>query len=315
MDTSTQSKPSRRPRFRRAKEPPPFRLTPDDVAMIRELARHRFLQSNHIAALAGRSPDRVNDRLMRLFHAGYVDRPRAQLDYYATKGSSPMVYALADRGARLLAEHGGTAIANVEWTRKNRSAGRPFIEHQLQIIDFHVALRLATKTRSDVRLIDPDAIAAEMREPPGARNPFSMKVRLSHEGRAHDIAVIPDFVFGLRFADGSRRCFMVEIDRGTMPVVRSDFAQTSYDRKMRAYLAAHAGKHHERRFGWKTFRVLTVTTDERRMRSMSEALRRIHLPNSLGPSLFLFATRAELRAADPLAHPWLDGAGRPTRLI
>ena len=46
-----------------------------------------------------------------------------------------------------------------------------------------------------------------------------------------------------------------------MPIARSDFLQTSFERKMRAYLTAHAGKQHEKHFGWKTFRVLTVTTD------------------------------------------------------
>src|SRR5204862_5363678 len=92
----------RRPRFRRASEPPAFRVTDDDVEIIRNLAHHRFLRSTHIAALTSRSLDRVNDRLSRLFHAGYIDRPRAQLDYYTTKGSEPFVYALADRGARLL---------------------------------------------------------------------------------------------------------------------------------------------------------------------------------------------------------------------
>ena len=71
-----------RPRFRRASEPPAFRLTDDDVDIVRQLARHRFLRSTHIAALVGRSLDRTNDRLHRLFHAGYIDRPRAQLDYY-----------------------------------------------------------------------------------------------------------------------------------------------------------------------------------------------------------------------------------------
>jgi len=76
--------------------------------------------------------------------------------------------------------------------------------------------------------------------------------------------------------------FMVEIDRGTMPVVRSNFEQTSFERKMRAYLTAHAAKQHEQRFGWKTFRVLTVTTDEYRMQSMIDALRRIHVPHSPG---------------------------------
>ena len=108
---------------------------------------------------------------------------------------------------------------------------------------------------------------------------------------------------------------MVEIDRGTMPVQRSDPEQTSFEGKMHVYLAAHAGKQHERQFGWKNFRVLTVTTDERRMRSMIEALRQIRVPRSVGASLFWFSTFDDLRASDPLAHDWQDGTGRSARLI
>src|SRR5881397_188053 len=129
----------RNPRFHRASEPPRFRLTDGDLEIIRLLARHRFLRSTHIAALVGRSLDRTNDRLSRLFHAGYIDRPRAQLDYYPTTGSAPMVYALADRGARLLGER-GAAIGNAECSRKNREAGRPFVEHQLETVDFQVSI-------------------------------------------------------------------------------------------------------------------------------------------------------------------------------
>src|ERR1700716_3861285 len=108
MQTQSLSAPTRRPRFRRASEPPAFRLTDDDVEIVRQLARHRFLRSTHIAALVGRSLDRTNDRLSRLFHAGYIDRPRAQLDYYPTAGSAPIAYALADRGAHLLRERDRT---------------------------------------------------------------------------------------------------------------------------------------------------------------------------------------------------------------
>jgi hypothetical protein len=114
----------------------------------------------HIAALVGRSLDRTNDRLSRLFHAGYVDRPRAQLDYYPTAGSAPMAYALADRGARLLIERDGIDFANVEWSRKNRQAGRPFIEHQLEVMDFYVSLQRAASRPKDVRLIHPDELVA-----------------------------------------------------------------------------------------------------------------------------------------------------------
>ena len=48
--------------------------------------------------------------------------------------------------------------------------------------------------------------------------------------------------------------------------VRSDIRQTSFERKMRAYLTAQAAKLHEQQFGWKAFRVLTITTDQLRFR-------------------------------------------------
>ena len=274
MDASTVSTPVRRPRFRRASEPPAFRLTDDDIDIVRQLARYRFLRSTHIAALIGRSLDRTNDRLSRLFHAGYLDRPRAQLDYYPTAGSAPIAYALADRGARLLIERYGVDFANVEWSRKNREAGRPFIEHQLETIDFYVSPPMGRGRTAETcdSFTHDEIIAAFPEQQRNARNPLALRVRLAHDGVTHDVGVVPDLVFGLRFPDGSRRCFMVEIDRGTMPISRADISQTSFERKMRAYLTAHAAKQHERQFGWKTFRVLTVTTDQNRMRSMMEAL-------------------------------------------
>lgn len=302
---------TRRPRFRRAAEPPAFRLTDDDVTMIRLLARHRFLRSTHIAALVGRSIDRTNDRLSKLFHAGYVDRPRAQLDHYPSSGSAPMIYALAGRGARLIAGR-----AEGEWERKNENVGRPFIEHQLEVMDFYVSLQLAVRNRPDPRLILPEELAASFPVlVSGRKNPFALRVQLSQDGIAHDIGLVPDLAFGLRFPDGSRRCFMVEIDRGTMPVTRGDIRQTSVERKMCSYLTAHAARQHERHFGWKTFRVLTVTTDNARMQSMKEALRRLHVPHSPGAPLFFFATRPDLSGADLLQDDWQDGSGRKVRLV
>jgi hypothetical protein len=316
MDTQTLAVVSRRPRFRRAPEPPAFRLTDDDVVIVRQLARYRFLRSTHIAALVGRSIDRTNDRLSRLFHAGYVDRPHAQLDYYPTAGSAPMVYALADRGARLLVDRYGIDLANVEWSRKNRKAGRPFIEHQLEIVDFQVDLDRATREREDIRLIHAEEIVAAMPDQLRIRrNPFGLRVKLTHKGTAREVGVVADFVFGLKRRDGSNYSYMVEIDRGTMPIVRSSIEQTSFEKKMRAYLTAHAARQHEQRFGWKTFRVLTITTDKYRMQSMIDALRRIHVASSPGASLFLFTTRDALRGTSLLSHSWIDGSGREARLM
>jgi hypothetical protein len=75
--------------------------------------------------------------------------------------------------------------------------------------------------------------------------------------------------------------------------------------------------HHsiERHFGWKAFRVLTVTTDQHRMQSMIDALRQLHIPHSPGPGLFFFAARETLRASELLVQGWCDGNGRDVRLI
>ena len=287
------------------------------MEIVRQVAQHRLIRSAHIASLVGRSLDRTNDRLHLLFHAGYVDRPRAQLDRFPTSGTAPMVYALADRGARLLCEREGLCCGTGERSRKNREAGRPFIEHQIEIVNFQVALQRAVVQRSDVRLISAEEMnsAASRRPMQASRAPFALRAKLAHRGVVREISVVPDIVFGLQLANGSRRNFMVEIDRGTMPISRSRFDQTSFEKKMRAYLTAHAAKQHDRQFGWKNFRVLTVTTDQERMQSMKEALRGLRVPHGPGASLFLFATFDDLRASDPLAHAWQDGDGHLSRLI
>src|SRR5262249_45324112 len=129
-----------------------------------------------------------------------------------------------------------------------------------------------------------------------------------------EIQLIPDFVLGLRFRDGSNRCFMVEIDRVTMPISRSDFRQTSVERRRRAYLTAHANTQHKQQFGWKTFRVLMVTTDNRRLRSLMEAVKTFHIPNGIGASLFFFSAASELATSDPLSVSWRDGNNTEVRL-
>jgi protein involved in plasmid replication-relaxation len=290
-------------------------MTDGDIEIVRQLARHRFLRSTHIAALVNRSVDRTNDRLERLYHAGYVDRPRGQLDYFWKSGSTPLVYALADHGARLLVERDGASFANLEWSRKNREAGKPFIEHQIEIADFQVALHQAVRERSDVQLLHPnDILAAAPTATREARNPFLLRAKLSHQGWTREIGVVPDLVFGLRFNDGSRRCFMVEIDRGTMPITRSDINQTSFERKMRVYLAAHATGQHQRQFGWKAFRVLAVLPDRSRLETMIETARSLCVLRNAGSALFLFATADKLRGSDPIAHHWEGPAGPPVQL-
>ena len=202
-----------------------------------------------------------------------------------------------------------------EWSRKNHEAGRPFIEHQIEIVDFEVGVQRAVRTSSDITLITADDMIATAPRQLPVTNPFSLDAKLSDHGVVRETAIIPDIVFGLKLADGSRRNFMVEIDRGTMPVRRSDPEQTSIERKMRVYLTAHAAKLHKEQFGWANFRMLIVTTDQHRIGSMIEALHRLRVSRGIGPALFLFTTFDTLRTADPLACDWLDGNRQTVTLI
>ncbi|WP_375414464.1 hypothetical protein [uncultured Bradyrhizobium sp.] len=101
-----------------------------------------------------------------------------------------------------------------------------------------------------------------------------------------------------------------------MPITRSNIRETSFSLKMREYLAAHASGQHEQRYGWKNFRVLTITTDRKRAQSMADALDKLPFP-LLGPaaSLFFFATHNEIYSHDPLGKIWYDGNGRESELI
>jgi hypothetical protein len=226
-----------------------------------------------------------------------------------------MVYALADRGARLLAES-SLGLGHLTISRNNERAGRPFIEHQLEIVDFYVALELAVHRHRDVQLIHAEELISCCPEATRLKpNPFALRAAIANEGKTQEIGIVPDLVFGIRFPDGSCRCFMVEIDRGTMPITRSDISQTSFERKMRGYLTAYAAKQHEEQFGWKAFRVLTVTTDPNRLGSIVNALPSVTVPQSPGPAHFWFALRDELDRSDPIAHLWQDGASRSHRLV
>jgi hypothetical protein len=289
MQIMTAPAPIRRRRFERAPEPPAFQLTSRDEDIIRAVARNRFLTSRQIQTLFAASTQNIIRRLNGLFHAGYLDRPRAQLDYYTTAGSAPMVYALADKGARLINRRDGATLPEDEWKRKIRAAGRPFIEHTLAIAELHTALVAACQTRPDVELVDAKALIAAFPKPPASHDrAFAWHTTIRRNDMTHKVPVKPDYAFALRSTAIGRRCYLAECDRGTMPIERADFNQTSIARKLIAYIHGHAGRMHETNFGWKAFRVLFITNTEERARNMRLALADITKAHNVR-HLFYFA--------------------------
>ena len=291
--TNADDRRHRRPRFERT-TPPAFQLTERDVAIIRAVARHRLLRSIHVSIILGAPHKKVCDRLTRLYHAGYLDRPRAQIAYYvAGGGSTPMAYALSARGARLLLERGDATPIHVVAA----DSKQPYLLHALAVADFRIRLRAALLARPDIRLIDDEALPASPATP----------VHVAVAGDAV-VATVPDYVFALHRADGAVRNYAVEIDRGTMPITRASLTQSSVMRKVVAYAAIKEQGLYRQQFGWRNFRVLIVTDDAKRAANMRSAV-----APSLMASLVLVADAAAI-APDPLAG-WSDCAGNKHTLL
>lgn len=316
----TKTRPSRKYRPRRARSgaPPPLQITPRDVEIIRHVARYRFLNSDHIRRLVPGSAKNIGNRLKALFEHGYLDRPDCQYDTYRPGGgASPIVYALADRGAHLLASTATDAgSARGSWTQKNKSVGRPFLEHTLAIADFSVAMRAAIDARAAVDLIEgEELIAGFPNETRAQAKPYRVSVPVFHQSTRMDIGLEPDYAFSLYLPKAKRRAFfLVEIDRGTMPVERERLHQSSILRKLLAYQAFWQSKRQQQHFGWRNFRVLFVTTSTERVKHMLAAVD-THTAIK-GSPLFWFADKQTLYASpDILAQDWRDCSGSNQSLL
>ncbi len=283
----------RLPRFERAAVAP-MQLTERDRTIIRLVHRHRFLSSRQIIALVGDSQLQVLRRLKLLYHHGFLERPRAQLQYYDTPGTRPIVYGLSAKGGMLLKQE----LGNIPlWSEKNQGIGQIFLEHALLVSETMVSLELTCRNRG-IRLIYEDEL-----DLPLVKQPFQWRVKLAG---GLNLGVIPDRVFVLEYKDQAGQMqqayFFLEADRGTMPVVRKGLAQTSFYRKLLAYEATWTNKVHQRHLGIQRFRVLTVTTIAARVTSLLQACSQL----KRGHGLFLFADQSVLEK-DVFSPVWRNG--------
>ena len=256
----------RLPRFARARESTlSFALQPRDHEIIRLVAEHRVIASDQIQLLVGGSGQAVLRRLQKLFHAGLLDRPRSQ----RIIGNAPMVYALADRGARLLAEDSGRSVVG-NLAEKNRRLHSFFLEHALMIARFRVALAYACDSSGTVVLERwcPDGFIRDA-------------VWLEHASRRERIPIAPDAFFIVNVLSGpnpGRVHGFLEADRSTMDVPR-------FVTKLRGYFQYWRSGQQQKVVGAKNCLVVTVTTSAERATSLMNAAKAV-TPRGLRPFLF-----------------------------
>jgi hypothetical protein len=131
------------------------------------------------------------------------------------------------------------------------------------------------------------------------------------------LPVRPDAFFTLedsrRPAGANKTNFFLEADRGTMPVIRKTLDRTSFYRKLLAYRETWRRGLHTKHFGFRAFRVLTVTSGTDRCRNVLQAAKDVVDGHAGG--LFLFTDRAALVGKDVLEIPWLRPGLSPASLL
>jgi hypothetical protein len=300
--------------------PPSFRITPRVIAILCFVAQFRFLTSEQIARLDGGSHQKVLRLLQLCFYHGLLDRPANQhavLASFFDEGNRPLTYAISRKGAKLLADAGVAISSSRQWHAQNRSATVPFLAHTIAIADAVMQFAFACQHDKAPRLIDHHALVPLM--PPATQklsDPF--RLRITHRGtdRAEvSFNVIPDRLISLA-TEQARWNFAIELDRGTMsngtPATRL-VDKTSYRRKLIGYFEAWKQGRHTEQWGFKSFRVLTITTSEKRISHMLAVQREITKGSASG--LFLYSTADRVAKHGVLGPAWISADSDAVRLL
>jgi len=276
----------RRSRTHRSRRGKKLELSPRDLEIFRVLFRYRYLPSTSIHAfVGGASETRFKERLGDLFHEGYLDRPTKQWELAGCR-HRPAVYEIGRGGLKVLRHSEAEDLESRTWL--GTQAHLQF-HHSLMICDVLANVELESRTLSHLRFIPWSEIAAKMPNLVLHRSgPFRFMATTPHP-----LTVIPDAIFGIEYHSGetrSYRFFALEADRGTMPIMRSQGAQSSYLKKLINYRAVFAANLCKTQLGVPNLLVLTVTTSERRKETIMRWLGTVAGGASAG---FLFKSTTE----------------------
>src|SRR5216684_5423780 len=261
----------REPKLDRAGRPIVARLSAEDLEILKLLGRHRYLPSDYLAALTGRSLPALQARLEILCRKPncYVARPHQQR---ANAGANTrrMIYELDDKGAEELRTHG------VMYSRKKNLRN---FAHELMACTIAASFEIGAHTSNTLRLMGWQELLASPQMPAGTKaleNPQT--INFERAGRRE--VLVSDwrpFVIEQNVAVKSYAfVYGFEADCGTEPIDSQDSERSAIRNKFVAYLEVLQQDMPARHFGAKTFLIPFVTTSEIRMRSMMSVLGRLN---------------------------------------
>jgi len=221
-----------------------------------------------------RSYKKVHGRLFKLVQNRFL----ARIEFRFQKH----IYVIGRVGIEVLVEQGIASRELIEFRLRHQELKELFLQHQLLLVDLRCILELACRGTS-IRL-------ATWRE---GKFLWDRVVTWRDRERV-ELPVCPDAFFVLE--DGSRPegrnrlNFFLEADRATSTHKR-------FQQKLIAYRQYLEDGRHTKKYGIKTFRVVTFTLTEQRAQALSAAARDVLPENAF--KYFLFSSVQGLSIGDP----------------
>jgi len=212
-------------------------VQPRDLQLMRAMTVMRLIDREQARVVAGfRSVTRANARLLLLFQAGYLRRT-----FVGSVGCGrKAIYALTTSGALLI----GIEPAMLKQPVGNIRQGQLYYEHQLKLNQIYLQLRGLREVTPSHQLL--------------SWQTFSRPI-------VPNLPLIPDAYCLVETSSGNLACF-IEADLGTE-------TRRIWKQKVSVYYSLAVSGEFERHFHQKQFRVLVVTTSQRRIRHLQEVIR------------------------------------------
>jgi len=241
-------------------------IQPRDRRLLQELGIMRIIDREQAKLVAGfGSTTRANTRLHTLTEAGLLNRY-----FVGTIGAGrKAIYTLTAKGATAV----NSPYEGLRRRRDRTLVGDLFVEHQTAINSIFILLKYKSA--------DPNI---QLR-----------RWESFHEPPAASIPLVPDAYFELAHDSGVSAGFL-EVDLGTE-------ALKVWQQKAQGYLRLAITGEFEKRFSQPRFRVLVVTSSERRMNNIRSLIAR------LTDKIFWFATFEAINRDGFWSPVWLRPRG------
>jgi hypothetical protein len=293
-------------RFKRGM-PTKIKLTERDLKIFRLLSVHRVLNSRHIAQFLG-VPENTfyRKRLKDLFDNRYLDRVRNYQNAFSEQGSDKIIYALSDTGAQELVST-GEKVATRGRTKNNERLKVHRLNHDLKTMDFLGSVLALGSDQTTLFLAD-EILATASESQRLKKQPLSMNVEFDYLGTYTHKALIPDALFAIE-PGNRRKHYFLEIDTGSENQTRSTPKLESILRKMKGYSNIYKDKIAKQSFNIDNFKVLFVTTTDKRIDYMIEKVFNEYIAGDIPRNIFLFSTFEKTKSNLATGKVWKNCRG------